>query len=328
MRSGQLRWRHLPFAALSTTFVFIAASCGGGSTANSDTASPEVLTAEAAGPMAVQAAGSVVGAPFGYLEYLPPGYGDGEGRPLLVFLHGSFESGDGSREALDKVFRLGLPALIESGGWPDDRPFVVLAPQYGVAEAQECHLAEEVDAFLDFAIDHYDIDPSRVYLTGISCGGIGVWDYLAVHRETGVAAAAVPISAHAVDAFAAAGCELARVPVWAFHGAADTTVPERYIVNPLTKLKACTDPDPVELRLTVYPDADHDAWSQTYDLSAGEGRLRLAPLARAPLLVPTALDNGQRSPRKLLAAVSGAPASRTHSRAACQLWRDRPERRS
>jgi hypothetical protein len=47
-------------------------------------------------------------------------------------------------------------------------------------------------------------------------------------------------------------------------------VPEKYIVNPLTKLKACTDPDPVELRLTVYPDADHDAWSRTYDLSAGK----------------------------------------------------------
>jgi poly(3-hydroxybutyrate) depolymerase len=61
-------------------------------------------------------------------------------------------------------------------------------------------------------IDHYDIDPARVYLTGISCGGIGVWDYLAVHGEA-VVAAAVPISAHAVDAFAAAGCELGRIPV-------------------------------------------------------------------------------------------------------------------
>jgi hypothetical protein len=37
--------------------------------------------------------------------------------------------------AVDKVFKLGLPALIESGAWPGDHPFVVLAPQYGVAEA-------------------------------------------------------------------------------------------------------------------------------------------------------------------------------------------------
>ena len=40
----------------------------------------------------------------------------------------------------------------------------------------------------------------RVYLTGVSCGAIGVWDYIAVHGDE-LIAAAVPIAGHAVDAF-------------------------------------------------------------------------------------------------------------------------------
>jgi hypothetical protein len=68
-------------------------------------------------------------APSGYYEYLPPGYGDGMPRPLLIFLHGYGENGDGSSE-LYKVLDGGLPALVQSDQWPLDRPFIVLAPQH------------------------------------------------------------------------------------------------------------------------------------------------------------------------------------------------------
>jgi hypothetical protein len=57
--------------------------------------------------------------------------------------------------------------------------------------------------------------------------------------------------------------------VWAFHGDADEIVPTRFIAEPIAKLKACKDPPPADVRLTVYPRADHDAWTRTYDLSAG-----------------------------------------------------------
>jgi pimeloyl-ACP methyl ester carboxylesterase len=73
-----------------------------------------------------------------------------------------------------------------------------------------------------------------------------------------------------VDAFAEAGCQLGRVPVWAFHGQADEIVPvDLGVADPIADLKACADPRPTEVRLTTYPGADHDAWSQTYDLSVG-----------------------------------------------------------
>lgn len=213
--------------------------------------------------------GTVDGAPLGYLEYLPPGYGDGGLRPLLVFLHGSGENGDGSEAALARVSKLGIPELIQAGVWPEDRPFVVLMPQYGPERAEgDCDLATDVHGFLDFAMEHYEVDPERVYLTGISCGAIGIWDYLGAHTNEAVAAA-VPIAGHAERAFEEAGCALGQVPVWAFHGAVDEIVPTVHIQGPMDRIRACRSPVPAEMQLTVYPDADHDSWTRTYDLSAG-----------------------------------------------------------
>ena len=207
----------------------------------------------------------------GYLEYLPPGYGDGEARPLLVFLHGSGEAGDGSAAELGLVEKLGVPELIQAGDWPDDRLFVVLSPQYGTGPASgRCEIGDDVASFLDFAIDHYDVDPARVYLTGISCGAIGMWDYLAAHSDE-VVAAALPISGHALWALEKGGClPLTEVPIWALHGADDEIVPVDYVEGQIEEIGACDGAQSVEAELTVYPDTDHvGAIDKTYDLSAG-----------------------------------------------------------
>jgi predicted peptidase len=213
-------------------------------------------------------AGSVEGAPAGYVEYLPPGYGDGEPRPLIVYLHSLGGNGDGSEAALDLVTREGVPALIDDDAWPEDRPFVVLAPQNDAVD--DCPTVDDIESFLSFATDHYEIDEARVYLTGISCGAVGAWDYLAAHPGE-VVAAAVLLSAPVVFAFERAGCELGRVPTWSFHGDADDIVPIDAVEDPIDEINACTDPQPIDTRLTVYPGVGHDpdAWNPTYELSAG-----------------------------------------------------------
>ena len=121
---------------------------------------------------------------------------------------------------------------------------------------------------MTFAMAHYDVDPSRVYITGLSCGAIGSWGYLGAHTNERVAAA-VLIAGDGHDAYSQAGCALGKVPIWAFHGDADTTVLPSGSVDPINALDACTNPAAVDAKLTLYPGVGHNSWDQTYNLSSG-----------------------------------------------------------
>ncbi|MEV6110308.1 hypothetical protein AB0M28_37250 [Streptomyces sp. NPDC051940] len=253
------------------------------------TGSHERLTARPAGTTA---------APQGYYEYLPPGYGAGSGSPLLVSFNGFGENGDGSAAELPLLLDTGVPYYIDRDGWAADRPFVVLAPQHpnpaddpryrpcdeathGGTCAMEtqhglghppgtspCTTPDEVDAFLDYAVDAYDIDPRRIYLTGLSCGAFGVWEYVADHGAERVAAV-VPIAGSGQPAWRTAGCALGEVAIWAFHSQGDDVVDSAGSIEPLQALQGCPAPPRRDAELTVYPDGDHDAWSRTY--SGAEG---------------------------------------------------------
>jgi predicted peptidase len=206
--------------------------------------------------------GSVTGTTAGYYEYLPPHYGNGALYPLLVFRHGIGENGNGTSD-LGKVLVHGPPKLIEANQWPEARPFVVLSVQH---PGDGCSTPQENDDFLHFAMDHYEVDPKRVYVTGLSCGAIGTWDYLGDHTDE-LAAAAVLICGNGRPAFTKAGCNLGKVPIWAFHGEADKTVDPLGSTETVANLKACTNPPAVDVKLTTYPGVGHDSWTMTYDLS-------------------------------------------------------------
>jgi poly(3-hydroxybutyrate) depolymerase len=231
------------------------------------------------------------GSPVGYAAYVPPTYGH-DPSPLLVFLHGSGESGDGSADALALQAEQAIPRYIATDGWPDERPFVVLAPQHedtadgsdyehcdgvdfpgscfirtwhdlGHPDEAGCPTPDEVRDFIAYAVATYDVDPSRVYLTGLSCGGFGVWEYLEFYGGTQVAAA-IPIAAEGRPAWDGAGCNLASVPIWAFHGALDDLVDPEGAIVPMTNLRNVCGVANEEAGLTVYPDRDHDSWNITY----------------------------------------------------------------
>lgn len=238
------------------------------------------------------------GGPLGYYEYLPPSYAGGEQSPLLVFLHGKDEFGDGSQAGLAKLLADGgsIPALISSDAWPADRPFVVLAPQHpgpasdelyaacfegpmpgdcalpiqsenGHPEANSlCHRPARVHDFIAYALSHYDVDPHRVYLTGLSCGGYAAFEYAAEYGASQIAAM-IPIAGEGRPAWDRVGCALGNVPIWAFHGEADDEISPAGSIEPLAKLAACPSAD--KHRRTIYPAVGHNSWAQTYDLSAG-----------------------------------------------------------
>ena len=108
------------------------------------------------------------------------------------------------------------------------------------------------------------MDTNRVYLTGISMGGYGTWQ-LGL-RHPGKFAALVPICGGGNMIGVVLGprdkpSAIKRLPIWAFHGAKDDVVPlseSERVVAQLKKLGA------KNVQLTVYPEANHDSWTETY----------------------------------------------------------------
>lgn len=177
---------------------------------------------------------------------LPDGYDEQDRQwPLLLFLHGAGERGDD----LDLV---GVHGPLKERREGRDLPFVIVAPQVPTGERWT---VGRVAAALDDAIATYRIDESRVYLTGLSMGGFGTWE--AIMRMPDRFAAAVPICGGGLPL----GVEAARgVPVWNFHGAMDPVVPIEMSVGMVRALRGAGG----DVRFTVYPDAGHDSWSETY----------------------------------------------------------------
>ncbi|WP_154223377.1 hypothetical protein [Marinicella rhabdoformis] len=199
----------------------------------------------------------------GYYEYLPQGYEcGGQDYPLIVFIHGLGENGDGDSQ-LDDVLDNGIPKLIDNNSWDEERPFVVLSPQNSNGG---CTSSTDIQNFINYAKTAYRINPRRVYLTGLSCGGIGSWNYLGNHTNTQIAAV-VPIAGNGNGAFNNGGCEMNRVPIWAFHGDNDGTVDVSGTTGPINNLLACTDPAPIDTSMVIYPGVGHDSWTRTYDLN-------------------------------------------------------------
>jgi predicted peptidase len=182
----------------------------------------------------------------GYLLYLPKDYEKQESWPLVLFLHGSGERGDN----LDLVKKHGPPKLIAAG---KDFPFLVISPQCPKERWWE---PIELTALLDDVGSTYKVDKDRVYVTGLSMGGFGTWRLAAYapHRFAAIA----PICGGGEKYWAK---RIAHLPVWAFHGAKDTGVPPERSQIMIDELKK----NGGHPKLTIYPEAGHDAWSATYD---------------------------------------------------------------
>ena len=165
-------------------------------------------------PVSAQQTGIPLGssdAPYGYYEYLPEEYdGDtGPEWPVVVFLHGLGETGNGTTQ-LSRVLALGVPQYIDNA---EEYPFLVISPQ----SPGDWNVVD-LDAMIEFVKSNYRIDPYRIYLTGISLGGGGTWNYAKAHPEK--LAAILPIcgSATVPD-----GSRLVGLPTWAFHSWGDPT---------------------------------------------------------------------------------------------------------
>jgi poly(3-hydroxybutyrate) depolymerase len=207
----------------------------------------------------------------GFYEYLPPHYEDLVPRPLLVFWHGIGENGNGTTE-LSRVLANGPPRLIANDTWPLSRPFIVLSPQH--TNNGGCPNSAEVRAFIDWAIVHYRVNARQVFLTALSCGAIGSWDYLG--NNTNTVAAAVLIAgdpgdpAQSYSTWGRQGCNLGNLALWAFHGDADSVVNINNEQNTMNLLLACPAPPRLDAVWTPIAGGGHNVWDEVYDGTRGD----------------------------------------------------------
>jgi len=192
-----------------------------------------------------------------YLLSLPPGYGaDATKRwPLILFLHGAGERGTN----LSMVAKHGPTKIAEA-----KNNFIIVSPQCPEGKIWSNDL---LIALLDNVESKYAIDKKRVYLTGLSMGGFGTWSLGITYPERFAAMAPVCGGGETILITLAQyfdSAQLARMKtlgVWAFHGGKDPTVATEESTHMVDSLKkaGCTD-----VKLTIYPEAGHDSWTQTY----------------------------------------------------------------
>ncbi len=180
-----------------------------------------------------------------YLFYLPADYSERSPVPLMLFLHGAGERGND----LDMVKKNGPPNLVARGQF---FPFIIVSPQ---CPANRWWNAEDLMALIDEVALDYAVDPDRLYVTGLSMGGFGTWTLGVTYPER--FAALAPICGWG-EPFAA--FRLKDMPIWAFHGARDPIVPlakGQEMVDAVRRAGGSP-------RFTVYPEAEHDSWTETY----------------------------------------------------------------
>ncbi len=214
----------------------------------------------------------------GYLLYLPPGYDANAAKrwPLILFLHGSGERGTN----LAAVSVHGPPKLVKKNPpAPKNETaearasreaatkllaenFIIVSPQ---CPTDECWDSDAILRLLDSVLASHKADAGRVYLTGLSMGGFGSWALLAKAPERFAAVAPICGGGNSIDLLLPGrgkAAALKSLPVWAFHGAKDSTVVPAESERMVTALKKA---GVKEVELTVYPNAQHDSWTVTYN---------------------------------------------------------------
>ncbi|MEJ0086710.1 MAG: immunoglobulin-like domain-containing protein [Pseudomonadota bacterium] len=193
----------------------------------------------------------------GYYEHLPVNYSADPNQkfPLIIYQHGWFNArflNSSTVQAPLSILTGGnLVKIINDGRWNDSQPFIVLSPQRCLDPLRFTETAAQTKRFIDYAINTYKVDTSRIYMGGHSQGSGNTWDYVVNYPQQ--LAAIFPISG---GYGSSVGCTLGQTPSWAFIGKLDATVPYMDQVNTVASINACSPP--VRAKVTVLDGIGHN----------------------------------------------------------------------
>lgn len=198
----------------------------------------------------MEAKRNVVPGAYNFWLYTPEDYYyTQESTPVIIFLHGASLCGNN----LNRVRRYGLLDAIEKGR---EIPAIVIAPQ-NPGETWNPH---KINKILDWTIENFAVDTTRVYVLGMSLGGYGTMDYAGTYPERVAAAMAL-----------CGGCtlknqtRLGEVPLWIMHGTADRAVSVNESKVVVSRLQA-TDNDS-RLRYDWLKGSSHGALARVFYLN-------------------------------------------------------------
>ena len=188
-----------------------------------------------------------------YCLYVPREYSPEKAWPLIVALHGSGERGeDGLLQT-----EVGIGHAIRRHA--DRFPCLVLMPQCAVKSHWKGawdKSKDEITAEIAQTRRDFRVDPDRTYLTGLSMGGFATWAYGAEHVDEFAALMPLCGGGDTKDAQ-----KLSRIPIWAFHGAEDSTVPPQESRQMVEAVKAAGG----EVKYTEFEKVNHNCWDRAYD---------------------------------------------------------------
>ncbi|HUL43970.1 MAG TPA: PHB depolymerase family esterase [Bacteroidota bacterium] len=194
-----------------------------------------------------------------YRLFVPPSSQSGKTYPLILWLHGAAGRGTDNMSNISGANELGSHFWISPAN-QKSHPCFVLAPQcpdtsLWVANDGRENPPDELDLVAGLLTElekTYSIDTNRVYVVGQSMGGIGTWEIL--ERYPDKFAAGIPLCGLGDTRKASL---LTQVPIWAFHGAADSVVDvsrAREMIGAIRKAGG-------HPKYTEYKDVGHDVWT-------------------------------------------------------------------
>ena len=204
-----------------------------------------------------------------YRILLPKKYDENKKYPLLLFLHGAGERGSdnnlqlthGSNQFFSETFRQKYPSIIifpqcpKNGYWasatPINDPLKFSYPKKPINNP----ILDLVEGILKKIRKEYSIDKNRIYVGGLSMGGMGTYEI--VYRNPRLFAAAFAICGGANPKIA----RKIRRPSWRIdHGDADTVVPIK-----LSELMvASLENQRANLKYNWYKGVNHDSWNNVF----------------------------------------------------------------
>ena len=202
----------------------------------------------------------------GYYEALPTHYAVTTKKyPLLIFLHGGGQTGDGSTD-LPLVLNDGVAKTIAERKFPPSFSvkgqtfsFVVLSPQFRGYPPDTM-----VYSFIDYALKTYRVDSSRIYIAGLSMGGVLSTEMAGTHASLFAAVAPIAGESYGDDRITnAKNIAGGNVAMWAFHNDNDPTISSAVATDFIDLINGFQPV--IKPKLTIFHAFGHDAWTQALD---------------------------------------------------------------